>query len=407
MALLPLFFLSITIHAAGILSNDDSPVIAELFPSELTSWTSVVSDKRKVEILYSILNVTEALMSTMPSISNLEKWQKKRIKHIESIRSRHQKNPELPIRNAIPKWYHGFFLQPPRRVPQAKGDWELEKRNLTYSLYPFENDGFKSSWYLAFEPDPTIPLFVSDGSIECVDWIVEDESHIANFTLLLDKYLSPAEQKAVLNSVVFSDEARLQDVIIKLARVYSFDRANLVSEVTVLPLWTNYSPANYPVVHGFNWCAAKICLNGASSPDNLATSLGSLRRGDIIRTWGYGDEISNVTLDVDTVHCKTDYFTRQVLVRRVSEGDFLANSTHIPTTAFSARSIRFNSKAVGVVQLFGTVPESVLNRTDIDINVLIADGKWEDSVASFPYEAWGWECGSSFCLSLWSNQEPS
>eukprot|EP00755_Sulcionema_specki_P019147 Sspe_Gene.68697::Locus_40506_Transcript_1_1_Confidence_1.000_Length_2281::g.68697::m.68697 len=427
-------------NAQFLYTRQQLQAIAAQFPADDVSWGSATSDQEQETLRQSVRRVVTVLLEMAASIQQLEPWQEHRVALLKSIQQRFEGTPR------IPKWYHGFYtrltdtlgngtVQPDKKGDRSFSDiwfdhkpgafygpywmavdWDIEMRNLSCSFYPSVGDRNRSSWYISTTPTPPLPLFTPDGGLNSVGWVVENQEHLHNFTELVRSHLPDAKAQKILGSVVLADEARLQDVVVKLGRVYSFDRANLVAEMVVLPQWAGYTPTPW-TPQEFNWCSAKVCLNGVSSRDNTITSLSTLHEGTILRTWGYGDEIvSNmpkfllvvkeasegrlpVVADVlfDRYPGSNTAPTRRVLVRQLVNDSYTRNATHVSINIFSPRCCGFHPLAVSTVQVFGSVRDTLNTSMVPDVNRLVADGLWNDAVPVFPYSEYSGDCGSQFC----------
>ena len=445
-------------------SRDELAAIAEYFPSDGVGQGPLPNEKQAA-ILKSILSVTDVLLNMMSSLPlPLKPWQLIRTTQLTSIfkrfNNRYQtylSNPTTPLLNVIPKWYHGFYSDIteslkngtvfPDKQPSGRNfstiwwdhkpgahygpywvsyDRRLEDRDLSFSFYPSVGDGNCSSWYIAFPPSPTIPLFTEQGKVNFVDWVV-DSDHMQTFTTLLKQYLNVNEVETVLNATINSDEARLQDVIVKLSKVYSSDRANLITSITLQPTWGNYTETEQFEI-AYNWCAAKICLSGAESAANMAASLNSLESGTILQTWGFTNEytsrlqkfmliveqgddntlpvVADIQLDAQ-IGVTMNYPLHVPLKRQLSEHVVGVNSTHLPLSIFTMRGSGYSELGVPVVQVFGTIVNFTISDSVPDINQLIADGKWEHRLPKFPFERWSNDCGGQFCQSICEYQGPN
>eukprot|EP01060_Flectonema_neradi_P025366 TRINITY_DN3418_c0_g1_i10.p1 TRINITY_DN3418_c0_g1~~TRINITY_DN3418_c0_g1_i10.p1 ORF type:complete len:517 (+),score=101.39 TRINITY_DN3418_c0_g1_i10:685-2235(+) len=446
--------------------RDQLAAIASFFPSDGVGKGPIPNNKQ-AELLVSIMTVSEVLLNMTTSISPLQPWQVARVTELKSIHTRfsnlyqrYLKDPSAEMINVIPKWYHGFYsdiassLEKKEVQPdvQQSGrnfssiwwdhkpgafygpfwvsvDSEVENRNLNYSFYPSVGDGNRSSWYIAFEPEPPVTLFTDQGEVYFSNWIIDGPSQMQNFTTLLRTYLTPVEVDAVLQKTIYSSEARVQDVVIKLARVYSFDRANLITSVTLLPTWGNYTSGLFSGGIGYNWCASKICLGGYQSASNMKVALSSLESGTILQTWGYTNElessmpklmlivkqgeypiVADVQLDFDTNAERVyprDYPRHVPLLRTVSDEVNISNSTHIALNTLSLRSVGFHELGISVVQVFGTLSNNTITESVTpDINQFVANGKWEHRLPKFPYQTWSNDCGGDFCGPFCHYQTP-
>lgn len=98
-------------------SRHQLEAIAELFPSDPVSWGSAVSNDKQAVLLQGIVNITHALLLQFSNIQmHPQPWQTERVASITKIHTRYQRvyanylaNPDAPLVNVIPKWYHGFY----------------------------------------------------------------------------------------------------------------------------------------------------------------------------------------------------------------------------------------------------------------------------------------------------------
>ena len=437
-------------------SREELRAIAAHFPSEGVS-RGRQSNARQAALLTTILQMTEVLLAMTASLPQpLSAWQERRAAQLSSIHARfltrqqaYLADPTKPLINVIPKWYHGYYdnvekslqnkavtpdMQPSGRnfssiwIDHKPGEfygpvWTsydsgIESREMRNSYYASAGDGNMSSWYMAFLPTPALPLFTDDGKLNAVEWVYGSETELANLTAMAHKHLTSAEAAAMLSTAISSQEARLQDVVTKLARVYSADRANLIAAVTLLPQWAQYTRLEYGFIPGFNWCSAKVCLQGADSAENMAVAVSSLPKGTILQTWGNGDEISSilpkflivveaaadgalpvvvdVELDISFI-TPGKYPVYEPLRRRISRTAYENNATTFLLSNFAHRRHVFETFGVSTVQVFGTVDPSVDISKVPDVYKVMADGLWEDRTPVFPYEYWSNDCGGAFC----------
>jgi hypothetical protein len=452
--------------------------IAELFPADPVGWGSAVPNAKQAALLLGILNITHTLLLQFDNwhanfLGKPAPWQEERAALVKKIQRRYQKvyddylaNPDVPLVNMIPKWNHGFYANvalalenrsytPDRGFQNrtfddvwfdhkpnnlygpvwASFDWRLEPplQDLTRSFYALFNDRLYSSWYITLTS--YLPMFLGDsnspddeGSVpNAVNWILNSSADLSNFTALTKQYLTPAQQTAVMAKVIYKAEADLLTTIVKLARVYSFDRANLVAEVVVLPQWTGY-----PDTGGFgppNWCTPRINLGGVHSDSTLYASVSSLQTGDILQMWGFADEvfselpkfllvskaatptsgaiIEDVWLDIAEKGDGAPTWPRptRTPVRREVSLDKPSDPTTMSIVEFEERGQPYHSNtSMSIVQLFGTLvaPDGnlsldLLGAAPVDVNRLIANGQWHDREARPPLETWGFDSAHRFC----------
>ena len=195
-------------------SRHQLEAIAELFPSDPVSWGSAVSNDKQAVLLQGIVNITHALLLQFSNIQmHPQPWQTERVASITKIHTRYQRvyanylaNPDAPLVNVIPKWYHGFYnnvgsaLKNRSYTPDdgfhnrtfteswfdhkpnylygpiwVSMDWRLEPplHNLNRSFYALSNDGFYSSWYIS--TNSYLAMFLGGGpnasTPNAVNWV--------------------------------------------------------------------------------------------------------------------------------------------------------------------------------------------------------------------------------------------
>jgi hypothetical protein len=451
--------------------------IAELFPADPVSWGSAVPNSKQAALLLGILNVTGVLLLQFDNFFRTPwPWQVDRAALVKKLHLRYLAvyngylaNPEVPLINVIPKWSHGFYsnvevaLKNRSYTPDvgfnnrtfsnlwldhkandlygpvwASFDWQIElpRHNLTQSFYALFNDGYYSSWYISLSS--YLPMFMDGGRTvapgegstpNAVNWVLNSTADLANFTALVKQYLTPSQQRAVLAALIYKPEADLLTTIVKLARVYSFDRANLVAEVVVLPLWSGFPNTEFETTP--NWCAPRVNLGGIQSQEALYGAVSSLLTGDIIRIWGFGDEvfsempkfllvaeaatptkgaiIEDVWFDIAEKGYSPDWPrpTRTPVRREVSLHN-RSTATVMHVDEFEERSEYYTNTSMSIVQVFGTLiaPNGSFaynlggSSAVVDINQQVADGKWHDRAARPPLETWGFDSAHRFCNAL-------
>jgi hypothetical protein len=163
---------------------------------------------------------------------------------------------------------------------------QLQSANtsLFRSFYPLVNDNYVAQWYLA------MPTNASLFSIyKAQQYIVRTEA-LESFYQLLSATLSPAQALHIREITISWEQALIESSVLKLARVYSFDRANVLAEVAALPAWQGLD-LTYNKFTPPQWCAMqRHCLRATESSQSMETALQQLPNNTLLCVWELTDE---------------------------------------------------------------------------------------------------------------------